>query len=488
MNQTGYNIKNDEIIIDLKELFWRLLGQWKAIIIFSLIVMLAFSGLMYAKSGNGEAASDIPEQAVETQEDILASLTPGDQEIVLGALSEKKSLDTLRDYVRTSIFMNMDPNRVNTFVMSFMTSAEEDICRQLSAAYINEFASSEVAETVKNAWGTEYSIEQVKELIVAKSDIPLDSEAKFNGNIVNVLVYLPEGTDSDKTAEAITSCLSVINKKLSTSIGDHEIKVLGTDTRVASDLDFSKTKSEVLTQLYNMTYQMAYITNMMTAEQKDAYNKLIEYENNYDEDNDEGIAEPVETPMFSKRNMVIGFILGCILYCGVYLLYFMFSGKVFSPLNIRKIFGIRDLGEWYSADCSGLLGSLFSSKLILKHRHKGHLNMDNETDKVCSSILKAFDNVEDKSLLLVTNKGSGESCSRMISALQSKINEAGINVTVTSVDNKEGITLNEGVLDKHSMMAIIVSEAVTAVKDIRDICEKSYYCDVPIVGAVYTGN
>ncbi len=50
MEQTNSRRINDELIIDLKELFWRLLGQWKAIVVFALIFALLVSGLMYMLS------------------------------------------------------------------------------------------------------------------------------------------------------------------------------------------------------------------------------------------------------------------------------------------------------------------------------------------------------------------------------------------------------------------------------------------------------
>ena len=47
----AYSRKSEEgLSIDLKEMIWRLLEQWRAILAFVLIIMILFSGLMYVRA------------------------------------------------------------------------------------------------------------------------------------------------------------------------------------------------------------------------------------------------------------------------------------------------------------------------------------------------------------------------------------------------------------------------------------------------------
>ena len=45
-NRSTYN----GLIIDFKELIWRILEQWKAVVVFVIIIMLLFSAFMYSRN------------------------------------------------------------------------------------------------------------------------------------------------------------------------------------------------------------------------------------------------------------------------------------------------------------------------------------------------------------------------------------------------------------------------------------------------------
>ena len=177
MNQVNSDRLNGEVFIDFKEFFWRLAEQWKAIVVVALIVMLAFSSASYVLTSAGE---DTEDSEFETQEEVLESLSVNDREMVVSVLREKAARDKLQEYIKNSPYMNLDPYRVNTVNMTWLITSEETINRQLVAAYVNELASYKLADAVNKAWGSPYNSENIRELLVVKSNIPVNTEAELN--------------------------------------------------------------------------------------------------------------------------------------------------------------------------------------------------------------------------------------------------------------------------------------------------------------------
>ena len=486
MDHTYMKKKSDEIIVDLKEFFWQLLLQWKAIIALALIFMIVFSGLMYFKDSAANNAKAESETTVETPEEILASLAVTDREPVQAALSTRKTLDNLREYIRVSPYMNLDPNRVNTLKISFALGCDSGISKQLSLAYMNELTSFEVASAISDVWGKAYDADQVKELISVVSGVPAEAEAEPDGNVMNVLVYIPEGMDAAKASDTMLKSIDEASGKLNSAIGSHSINVIGNDVQVVSDLTFSKNQTDVYNKLYSLTQQHTYYMNAMNIEQKDAYNKLLLIDAEGDTEGESEPAEPEKVSMFSVKNLLVGFILGCILYCGIYLLYFVFSGRMFSSYTVDKTFGLRKLGEYYANNKEGIAG-LLTSGIVFKRRYRGHLNLDKESDNVCDTIVNAFDNIEDKRLLLVSSKKAGKACEAFTEVLAEKVKDAGIEIARESIDLSEGITLNETAIKNSKKAVALIDIGKTTKNDVKEVCEKSYYCEVPIVGVVYTG-
>ena len=65
----AYSRKSEEgLSIDLKEMIWRLLEQWRAILAFVLIIMILFSGLMYVRASGSSSDNSGAPAAVQTRE------------------------------------------------------------------------------------------------------------------------------------------------------------------------------------------------------------------------------------------------------------------------------------------------------------------------------------------------------------------------------------------------------------------------------------
>lgn len=485
MNQVNSDRLNGEVFIDFKEFFWRLAEQWKAIVVVALIVMLAFSSASYVLTSAGE---DTEDSEFETQEEVLESLSVNDREMVVSVLREKAARDKLQEYIKNSPYMNLDPYRVNTVNMTWLITSEEAINRQLVAAYVNELASYKLADAVNKAWGSPYNSENIRELLVVKSNIPVNTEAELNGNLITITLYVPGENDGKVAIDAINEVVTSVNTKLTGAIGAHEIQALTSELTVTSDLTLAEEQFSHYSRFYNISNQLNSFSKILTEGQNEAYALISQFNEAVDPEDQEDIVMPNRgnSSPFGKKNLLIGFLMGVFLYVIIYFVYFALSGKISSPAGVEGSFGVRTLGEWNSGERKGLMGFLKTDKFIYKRHHRGHLNQEAELTKVSESISSGFNGEEGGKILLVSSANSGNITKEFMSLLSDKLKESGIETGNTEVDHSEGISVSERFLSEFDGVAFVADKNTTAVKEIKEAAGKCGYCGKPFAGVVYT--
>ena len=468
----------DEFVIDIKDMLWKLLQRWKAAVAFSLIFMILFSGLMCLKSSS--AADNVP---VKTTEEILAELSPESQNLLSGLIRETDAVMETRDYINNSPMMDLDPFNVNCLTMIWMITSDEDINRQISASLVEEMSSNSLADALAEAWGGDYTSEMARDLIYARSDFPEEADAQWGNSVIYVNVYLPDTADADKTSDIVEGFVADASADINERVGSHSAVLANSEYKTTYDADLSTRQFEVYDRYNSLNSNVSYIkNNILNAEQKAAYESIMTIR--YSDPSN--VADDVK-PALSTKNMVIGFILGFILYAGIFVLYYIFSGKIFCTAVLGKTYGLRTLGEWYADSAkSGLLGKLSSDSFVYKKAHKNHLDMEAEATRICESVRSYFKLHDYKTLLLISNDMASK-FSALTDAVSDKLKQDDISVVVRTFDNSAGVPLLESDIDSCDVAAVIVDEENTKVGEVQEAVEKCYYCKKPLMGAIYIG-
>lgn len=471
---------NNELVIDVKELLWRLLEQWKAIVAFSVIIAVLFSCFMYSRSGAEE--NDV----VLNPDDVLSSLSIQDQEKVLGILSEHEAVNRVQRYITESPLMNLDPYNISAFCITWLVDSDEKNNKQISATYLDELSSIDLATLIDQAWGGKYGPDSVRELLNTTAGIEINSDIGVESNTVKLAVYLPEGMSADGIDEVIESKLSEVKETISNSIGSHQVIRIRSGMEVCTDQNLAELQYNTYNRFYNLNSQLNNVVNGMSAEQKQAYEKLLVLDVSSDETNNvvtENAVGTSNTKFFNKRYLAVGFVLGSFVYAFLYFLYFVFSGKVFSTAILEKSFSMRTLAELYSCKREGVIKTLTSDVFLGKMRHRGHMDMTNEVERIYESIRN---DIEGKgSILLVCNDKVRATTSSFIELLSEKLRSNSITVNKETVSIDDGITLRENAISTSDAVVAIIDEKVVRLKDIKEICDRCNYCKRKVVGAAY---
>ena len=507
---------DDQIIIDLKELIWRLLEQWKAIIALGIIVAILFSGFMYTKNtekqfnaldtenadsiindmNDTENADSIINDMNDTEnaDNILNDLKDEDQTAILSVWQEYKAKANIQEYVNSSLLMRMDPYDVKVLSMIWAVNSDESINKQIMASYINKLSSKSVVESINESWGSKYEINQIKELISAKSTIPVESEAVSDKNVLNIVVYIPEDEDALTAEDCIKRAVSSINEDLNTEIGEHQISLINSDVRVTSDDYLSSLQYSVYSRYNNLVNYAANLRDKLSPEQKEIYDNLLasqtaeEAAGKADGTDKESVPTDSEgSGLFNKKWIIIGFVLGCIAYIGLYFIIYALSTVIRSPIVAERTYGIRTLGEWYSRGKAGILAFMLNDPWIYKKHHKGHLDMEVEAKRISESAANAFQGIENGSLLFVNDCGDSDDAMSFIEAVKTELSKRGIVTKEADINISEGVYIGEDTIRSSHAVAMILRNDKSNLKSAKDVCSKCYFCDRPVLGAAYIG-
>ena len=473
-------------ILDFKELIWRLLEQWKAIVAFALIIMLLFSGFMYTKAKGASEA----EATVKTPEEILGSFSQSDQEIISSVYKQKETFNNMQRYISDSLLMDLDPYNVQQVEISWYIDSDESLRDQLVEAYRNELTSSTVLNTVNSAWDDKYNTAQLSELIWTDTDAAGDQDTDDESdvrNIVSLTVCVPEGQDAAGTGEALEQVMQSIGTKLTAEVGEHKLSEIKKDTVTVFSEEIANSQTSTYTKLYNLNNQYTARLNSLSSTQKEALNMLVNYYSTVPEEGQQAEAQSVAPAVrLSKRNLVIGFLFGCFVYVGIYLLYFVFSEKIFSSALPEDEYNLRNLGEYYSGQKKGLINWLICDSGIYKRHHKGHGDILTEVERVGETVLSEMSRNNARNLLLVSGLDSSDNTKDLISSLSDHMSGLGLNVDKAEIKVSDGRYLSEKVLEPADEVIAVIDKNHFRTRDIKETIEKCQFNGKTIMGAVYT--
>ena len=136
MNNSDSRVEAGRVVIDLKEMLWRLLEQWKTIIVFLVVFTILFLSVTYIQGNkipDGEEGN-----VVLTPQDQLEQFSPVIQERILSAYNMSLNINDLNSYVTNAPIMQLNPKKVKSLVGVWLITSEEGKAELLSDIYTDE--------------------------------------------------------------------------------------------------------------------------------------------------------------------------------------------------------------------------------------------------------------------------------------------------------------------------------------------------------------
>ena len=514
MNTNNNYYTPQETEIDLIELMWRMLAQWKAILVCALIMALLVPSAVYMKDKRvyetaqleAEKVAADPVDPAEAIEELLAVLKPEDRSAVEQAIHNDEIIEAKREYLNNSILVNLDTNKAATAVVGYMINGEavedSDLKFALFKGYSAAFGDSMALNEIMEAMDVDSKPEYMKELVWADGTIDSDTSNVFQINIV-----CPDAAMVDKVAKAADSIMETACESFSKTVGKHSIKRIFTQSSPRTLESVSTAAGNAYSALYNLQSQQRAHIGTFNEDQKAAYEAIAGIRsamlnadevtdiagsgdaniiNNSAEEDENG--EPTK-PRFSKKYAAIGFVLGVFLYVMLYVAWLVLSRRIDNAGAAQFYTGARLLGEYYYPAKKSGLSALLYSKAVTKHRYAKKMDLSAQADKIAEAISASCANKSVKELaLLQLFEDSGAESSLGANALIGEI------VKRLRVANKEIITDTiaafpapdeKDLSDKKNAVFFVVDRTKTTILDNTLSLCKDY--EISKIGTVFIG-
>lgn len=474
---SNQSYRQQTIELDYKEIIWKLLQQWKALLLIALLVAGLMAG---AKYRNDQAAYNAAVQAKAEEEAqstlpvderiemVLQTLADSERDSVMFVVSEKEWLNHQYEYIHDSILMKTDPTNQRVLKMVYDIDCDDSDLPALDKQYKNYIFSETVIDALQPVIDPKASKEYIGELFYMdpseeSASEPVDAAIAFN-------IVLPEEADAGEVEKIITKEIKAYEGSIQGKY-PHSITLAGADDVHIFHSDNVKKRRDLNDNINVCSNAIKNTTQGLSAAQNAAIDKIVKIKA---ESETTGAADAevtaeqasIPVPGVNKKHLILGFMLGLCLYALVYVVLLFFKGCVNSVDEAERYTGFRVLGDvYYIKEAKGIKKLLQSKKLANLH-YKKSIYSSQQIGYLAETIKAMCSNEGIKEVDLITFEGSKRNGSAeanghletIISNLTDRLKELGIRLNRTSV----GEEINEGQFLDMQNALVVVSDGTKA--------------------------
>jgi capsular polysaccharide biosynthesis protein len=322
---------NYEKEIALKDLFFKLLYNWRKIFVVSLIFAVLIGGYKYLsgmRSFSNQATVKSQEEAFQTAQEVYNSnkvaLENDIKNITTGMKRQK-------DYNENSVLMQIDPFNEKVASKSFNVSTDYkimpdktyqniDTTKSVTKAYLAAAQNGDMYNYIMDNLSFDIELRYLKELISISND--------EDTNIINIKVIHSDSKACEEIFNLVLDYFDQLKSTITAAVGEHTLTGIDESMQSVVDIDLD-TKQKT-----NLDTSTTYEKNLI--EKQNQLNALV---------------APVR-PVISKsiimkstiKYAIVGFILGAFLITCILLFTILTSDKLLNAKDLRSRYNIRVLG------------------------------------------------------------------------------------------------------------------------------------------------
>ena len=297
--QTQRESLKENLELNLADICWKLLMQWRPIIVFSILVALAVSGIKYYKD---TATYKTAVQATTEQKTKKTSYTEKDIEKLQDKLSDtelnavenavfnQRKILTDQKYLDSSILMQIDSQNKHVVCIDYYISGakpkfSELLCRSFSSRFYDRDILKKLSQTMNEDINPSDLQKVMGELIDVDYTGTTQSVSTAAGEgyqvstevypVITVSVVLPADTDSAVVVKAVNVSMKSISKDLNRTVGKHQLNFLESYDKYTVDNDLKDKQNSVKNEILTSQSSNATAIDSFTDDQKSLYDAEI---------------------------------------------------------------------------------------------------------------------------------------------------------------------------------------------------------------------
>ncbi|MCR5098732.1 MAG: hypothetical protein K6B14_07285 [Lachnospiraceae bacterium] len=496
------NSLSTELEIDLIQVIKDLLLQWKAIIVAMLICGLAFPSLMYLRNMNNyeaavaaneelkakvEEANKIADKVGKNRStDVFADVEDEDRLAVQNVMYQKRSLDSLKEYMKESPLMKLDPLDIDTLVLKYyLNTPDGSDLAAIGSTYVSAFSDTEFLKSVSKRFGTKSRY--VSELLTVWGSSGNFSTSLSTGDILTIRIYLPKGVDAVQTEADIKNYVTKINGQISEKIGEHSMELIFSEKKTDLNLDIRSTQWAKESELVSVETNYNAAVNALTDEQRRIFEATTSTDIKDDKDiiqdeakegTEKEVLEP-EKPGFSKKYAVVGLMGGLVLYCGIYFLLLILVPVIRTGMELSDILGIKSFGCCHSDPRRfGFFCDKFVYNLLYHKQKSADELMEDAAERI--AVYAKYHEISEVTLVSADADSKAQN-----EALLGKLSSKGITAVHIDLWDGEKLTdLAEESMSGNDNYIISMMPRATLIRDVDKILSVASEYQKKIIGTV----
>ena len=435
-------MNNSNKQIDIRDIFLRLLSQWKAVMIVSLLCALFMAGFKYHKdvtNYNAAVAESAKQEELSQDEinnrieEILDKL--GDERALVNlVLQQEKQIEQQEKYINESLYLQLDPDSVTSARISYRIISDENELNKIYQIYYAFFNSDEFISRLASVMECDKDSNYIRELV--SFEVP-DKKYSLseNGPTVNLRIIIPANTEPEKILEFAEEEMSKCQKKYKDSA--YEIEQISKGIYTEVDTDINTQKTNAIINMNSVQSALKVNRTSLSANQSNAIKeikKLLSYNSKEEGASAHTTAPEIESPHINKKYVAIGFIIGAILYALCLILNMLIKDLIWSTSDAEFITGSRVLGSINSETKGSGLDMLLHSKFFEKKLY-GDIASAEKQKRTGESIISICNKRKVNNVSFVEFEEKDEKLSSVIDTIRREIDNAGITTEVIRFDS-----------------------------------------------------
>ncbi|MBO5550401.1 MAG: hypothetical protein J5966_00440, partial [Lachnospiraceae bacterium] len=308
--------QDDEREINLLEIVWEFFIQWKPALVFSLILAVLVSGVMYVKNEISyrsqlaayEKGRDFADKDIEKEKRLLeAELTDSEIRKVENEIYNKQLLKYNEEKLEKISGYDLANNRMDYAVIRYSISTDNIPVTGLLTTYRDVAYDDSLMEKLIAENGVYADLLNMTDIVtISYSDRPDAENNNYNTFAVNIA--LPDGIDEKRVEKIVTDYIEGSQKELQNVI-PHKLELVSTGVTTSLSTALTDQVLALRDKIQSLKNTISTDVSAFSDEQEELYYYML-FENDLLEEED----EPVKTEGFSKKFPVIGFAAGIFIY------------------------------------------------------------------------------------------------------------------------------------------------------------------------------
>jgi hypothetical protein len=420
----------EEYTVSMKDAVWSILEQWKAVLIFAVIIGLLAAGAKEYKDMRSyraavkAAAKTEQNKSDETAKDLFAngldgfkvklnlsaadrrelgSLSADERQDVYSLLQQKANYEAFSEYYSKSPLMQVNPSEEKVLKLSYLvripSESQKYAISTLLSLYQDALSTEDSAKLLNQNLGLSLETRYSNELYQVTSSLKNPNHSTAGDStlkeaVLYLEILLPEkGADTDKLAQTVTQYLKKTSAGIRKKTEAHTIKLLSAEPKTIADPDLENMQADMYSDISTLATSIKSGKAALNTSQSAVYESIAGKIGSSsgqsevkDQNSENSGGTEISKPSFSKKYAAAGFVLGILIYCVIFCVLQVSRKKVTRLDLLDEALGIPSLGETRSAEKYHGLRRLFHSRRVYRKRYRHMLAEQGAAQRIADRI------------------------------------------------------------------------------------------------------